>query len=746
MPRPSVIQVRDAQITASQQTNMPESDLKKRRLLKVLVAAIYLLVPVVSQVPPSHGSVTDYAPRTNVECPDFSTTSLIRVFSPENQTLHPAETEYISQRAATVLPDAWKEWLGASNARHGYNLSDFEGIFPKVGMAIPGGGMRAALYGAGCLNGLDARNDTAKAAGTGGLLQVTSYLSGLSGGSWITGSLFFNNWPTINDMVMGNGKDMEGWLLDLNLVTPDGANIFSENNQYYYGSILWSVMAKAYKGIDTSLTDPWSRMISYHFLNQTDRKNFFTNDSSHGAGQLWSNIPLIPAYRQYQTPFPIVVADSRPVGSNLTTALSLDPVVYEITPLELASYDPNLSAGMNLTYAGTHLSNGKAENGSACVTGFDQAGFIMGSSASLFNQILDFAHNSLSTFSKSDATGLLWVLSRQLQEVRTRADDVANWPSPFNGLKATTFEDSDKNWLELIDGASNKENIPYGPLFVRARGLDVVVTIEGSADDPHNWPNGSSLLFTSQRLATLLRPSHQQFPPIPGSVDAFIQTGVNARPTFFGCDPKQTPPEYPLVIYLPNAPSINGDDPVTNTGTFTLSYTRKHQALFLAQVLNNTISGFTPNANTPDANYGTCLQCAAIDRARLKVTPPIPRSDICSQCFKQYCFDPQNPPSKDELPGRKQVFVDPDPQGLTKLGSFFTRNRFALIGGLVGLVLLIAAMIGGLLWWKKRKTNQQQAYKRVANFHEDDAPWKGYSYHPRVESYELPNHRGSLVH
>jgi lysophospholipase len=40
---------------------------------------------------------------------------------------------------------------------------------------------------------------------------------------------------------------------------------------------------------------------------------------------------------------------------------------------------------MNLSYAGTHLTNGKAANGSACVKGFDQAGFIMGTSASLFN-------------------------------------------------------------------------------------------------------------------------------------------------------------------------------------------------------------------------------------------------------------------------------------------------------------------------------------------------------------------------
>jgi lysophospholipase len=59
---------------------------------------------------------------------------------------------------------------------------------------------------------------------------------------------------------------------------------------------------------------------------------------------------------------------------------------------------------------------------------------------------------------------LIYVLSRQLRSVRTRADDVANWPNvsfrlleerieliesqPFNGLKKDTFEDSDSPWLE----------------------------------------------------------------------------------------------------------------------------------------------------------------------------------------------------------------------------------------------------------------------------------------------------------
>jgi lysophospholipase len=40
---------------------------------------------------------------------------------------------------------------------------------------------------------------------------------------------------------------------------------------------------------------------------------------------------------------------------------------------------------MNMSYAGTHLNNGQPDNHTACVTNFDQTGFMMGTSASLFN-------------------------------------------------------------------------------------------------------------------------------------------------------------------------------------------------------------------------------------------------------------------------------------------------------------------------------------------------------------------------
>ena len=230
-----------------------------------LIVAHVALLSTAQQIPRlGRSSVTDYAPITHVDCPDISTHPLLRRWTPENQALHPQELAYVNTRATEVLPKAWEDWLG-TGSQIGYNLADFRGALPKVAIAIPGGGLRAAQYGAACLEALDARNDTAKAAGTGGLLQVSSYITGLSGtliidvemivqclptsgGSWITGSLFFNGWPTIQELVFGGPKS-SGWMLDLDFVMPDGLNLFSEGNQAFFGSILWSVMAKAKTGM-----------------------------------------------------------------------------------------------------------------------------------------------------------------------------------------------------------------------------------------------------------------------------------------------------------------------------------------------------------------------------------------------------------------------------------------------------------------------------------------------------------------
>jgi lysophospholipase len=147
------------------------------------VLPLSLLSFVFAVLAQDQGSPIDYAPNVNQSCPDVTLNPLIRVFTPENQTLHPDESQYVNSRLKNVIPQAWADWIG-DGSKLGYNQSVatfFQSNSPKIGIAISGGGYRAAQYGAGVLSGFDARNDSAKQTGTGGLLQVTSYIAGLSG-------------------------------------------------------------------------------------------------------------------------------------------------------------------------------------------------------------------------------------------------------------------------------------------------------------------------------------------------------------------------------------------------------------------------------------------------------------------------------------------------------------------------------------------------------------------------------------
>ena len=146
------------------------------RLLSSLLL-VFLLVVVTLNSAHAQLSIDDYAPDTNIECPS---TPLLRVFSASEQVLNPQEVEFGTARDE-IVADAWEDWIGDGS---GLGYADIQFVTAnayKVGIAVSGGSFRASLYGAGVLNALDARNGTAKAAGTGGLLQVSSYISALSG-------------------------------------------------------------------------------------------------------------------------------------------------------------------------------------------------------------------------------------------------------------------------------------------------------------------------------------------------------------------------------------------------------------------------------------------------------------------------------------------------------------------------------------------------------------------------------------
>jgi len=208
----------------------------------------------------------------------------------------------------------------------------------------------------------------------------------------------------------------------------------------------------------------------------------------------------------------------------------------------------------------------------------------------------------------------------------------------------------------------------------------------------------------------------QKFPPLPGNQSDVNRLGLNRRPTFFGCDPKENPAEFPLLIYVPNAPPVDGSDPVTNTDTFKLQYQPWHTSQILDQSQATAFSGFLEGQLGADPEYGTCLQCAAIDRARLKTNPITPRSDVCSKCFKRYCFDPASPPPEGQIVGRRIQFKDPDPLGLK---SFFEKNKLAIIiGASVAGAALIAAISCCVFRCRKRaqggKATSGAAYQRLA--------------------------------
>ena len=60
---------------------------------------------------------------------------------------------------------------------------------PIVSLVVSGGGTTSGLGGLGLWQAFDDRSPSANAAGTGGLAQVLSYLTGLSGGGAFTTAL-----------------------------------------------------------------------------------------------------------------------------------------------------------------------------------------------------------------------------------------------------------------------------------------------------------------------------------------------------------------------------------------------------------------------------------------------------------------------------------------------------------------------------------------------------------------------------
>jgi lysophospholipase len=317
---------------------------------------------------------------------------------------------------------------------------------------------------------------------------------------------------------------------------------------------------------------------------------------------------------------PIVVADGRAPGQIL---IPNNTTVFEFNPWEFGSFNPPLEAFVPLEFLASNFSAGVLHTDQGCVRGFDNAGFIMGTSSSLFNQAFLMINNTEAPQALKDSVNQILI------SIGEDNQDVAVYePNPFY-LYANQSVYSSSNVLTLVDGGEDLQNLPLEPLLQPQRKVDVILALDSSADTSTRWPNGTAMVATYQRSRSSLgHSSGIAFPFVPDQ-NTFINLGLNNHPTFFGCNSSNVSGSAPLVVYIPNAPYIYQ----SNVSTFDLQYNTTERDA----IIENGYDVATLGNATVDPDWPTCLGCALLSRSLERTDTAVPEK--CAMCFQRYCWN-----------------------------------------------------------------------------------------------------------
>ena len=552
------------------------------------------------------------------------------------------------------------------------NTSKDPEALPNIGIAISGGGYRAMLNGAGAIAAWDSRSSGSEDKGNfGGLLQSATYISGLSGGSWLVGSMYTNNFTSVQAAV----DAPEIWQFDQSVLkgtlikslleigcsqTPIGPERYSIIQ--YYRDILDSVSEKVDAGFDRSITDYWGRMLSYQLVNATNG----------GPGFTFSSIAKDPSFSSGQTPLPLIVADGRAPNQKI---ISGNSTVYEINPWEFGTFDPSANAFVPLEYVGSNFTGGEIPADQKCIVGFDNAGFIMGTSSSLFNQFVFYLNDNNNKYVPSDVPNfVISGLKSVFNALGREENDIADWTP--NVFKNYTHDNenpaANSTRLTLVDGGEDLQNVPYEPHLRVERQVDVVFSIDSSADTELNWPDGASATATYERSLMPDLANGTGFPAVPGK-DTFQNLGLNTRPVFFGCNAKNTSSPSPLIIYIPNYPYIYA----SNISTFKLSISANERDA----IIQNGWAVVTQLNSTHKPDWPVCVACAMLSRSFDRTNTDVPAA--CTKCFSDYCWD-------GKLNETKATMYDPAFIG-TPINVDTSAATRVINSAVVGLVLVVTA-------------------------------------------------------
>ncbi|KAF0276479.1 hypothetical protein FOG50_02671 [Hanseniaspora uvarum] len=383
---------------------------------------LFLSLVILCSTSSNAWSPTDsYAPG-NVVCP--SDLKMLR----EAVGLSDQETDWLKKRDAITQP-ILKQWLETRFAKTEAEQTLINEVFnagstsnerlPRIAIAASGGGYRAMLCGAGQIAGLDSRTTNSDEAGLGGLLDSSTYLSGLSGGNWLVGSLAFNNWTSVQDIIdstADSSNDDPIWDITHSIIDPEGINSIHDFD--VWESISNDVHQKKLAGFDVSLTDIWGLALTRDFFPT------LTDDKGHGnwGAMSFSDLAKYEAFVNAEMPFTIHVADSRYPGIKV---VNTNNTLFEFNAYEMGSWDGTVNAFANITYVGTDVTNGNL-NSDTCVKGLDSVPFVLGTSSSLFNEfLLDINSTDLPSFLKK-------ILSDFLTDLSDDYYDISVWDNnPF---------------------------------------------------------------------------------------------------------------------------------------------------------------------------------------------------------------------------------------------------------------------------------------------------------------------------
>ncbi|KAK6371419.1 Lysophospholipase 1 [Exophiala oligosperma] len=586
-----------------------------------------------------------YAP-VYVNCPHNTTFT-----RPASEGLNPDEQTWVHNRKR-VVAGALSKYL--SNA----NMSDFDidhyisnlnhsshyEAVPTIGLAISGGGYASAIMGAGVIRALDGREKTSSAAGTGGLLQALTFLSGQSGGSWVVSSYTAAEFPMSDDL-------LDYWQpqIDRFTATTNGTHAATIE------SIVLDIATKAEAGFNVSVADLLGRINGYEFIP----------GPRGGLNVTLSNIKDLEKFRNYEMPLPIIqiaaVTNKDPNQLGLLVPTNRTPI-YEMTPYEFGSWVEPADSFANMEYLGTTMMNGKPANSSVCVKGFDRLNWVIGASADAYEYwwLENHSNNTLGQFPKRSEVKRTpegtYTLRKRLEpvfpaeEVEGLAEPFEKYfgldlngytyarvPNPFRGRSNDPSDDQ----LKLVDATEVATSLPLAGQL--ARNASFIIAWDDNTDAyPNGWENGTNM-YQAYRY---FEEHNIPFPIVPTAA-TFIARNYTTKPVFFGCDAHLTSTNdtrAPIIAWFPNAPYSS-----YSNITFFQNQTPIPRA---HDIWNNTFNEITQAAGALDPEWSACLACAAIDRSLAKVYPPMQRTAQCQRCFDRYCWDGVSAP---DYPGHVDV-------------------------------------------------------------------------------------------